>query len=91
MINFHLTKAAENALNLADFSDWFVRCSTQRVYYDHNRQQFNNNKKIKTELQPYKRITSVIVLKGKKEKSKEKPARPLITNLVQKVKQKSYI
>lgn len=82
MMNFHLTMAAENALKLAVFSDWFVRFSIQRVHYDHNWQQFNNNKKIKIELQPYKRISSVIVLKGKAEKGKEKPARPLITNLV---------
>lgn len=90
-MNFHLTKAAENALNLAVFSDWFVRFSTQRVYYDHNGWQFNNNKKIKIELQPYKRISSVIVLRGKIGKSKEEPARLLITNSVQKGKQKSYI
>lgn len=89
--NFHLTKAAENVLNLAVSSDWFVRFSTQRLYDDHNWQQFNNNTKTKIELQPYKSISSVNVLRGRTEKSKEKPARPLITNLVQKGKQKSYI
>lgn len=78
-MNFHLTKAAENVLNSAVFSDWFVWFSTQRLSYDHNWQQFNNNKKTKIELQPYKSISSVIVLRGKTEKSKEKPARPLIT------------
>lgn len=90
-MNCHLTKAAENALNLAVFSDWFVRFSTQRVYYDHNGCQFNNNKKIKVELKPYKRISSVIMLRGKIEKSKEEAARPLITNSVQEGKQKCYI
>lgn len=42
--------------------------------------------KIKIELQPYKRISSVTVLRGtgRQKKVKKNPARPQLTNLVKK-------